>query len=416
MIIVHSDSVFEVPPGSQPDYDSGNPLLRLMALQEKVRLAAEREWYMTEHIQYLFPIRHLEMYSPQPPNQSITDPTLQDNKTDFQKQNVRSFLTSDTQLWRGWVNGGEWTTPFLRLSYRAGPDSILSHASGHTLGSEIKLFLRVGDAQTAVPVRVPYNEFSDRYDIEFWGYPGDDLRQRLDARGRTAYDRGELVARPDLLRGTLSDFAREGLDERAMAEVAPGNSMHPIRPLRVEVAWSDTAETVWDSNHGANYRYEFGMIVRGWDNYLGVGLSPNPHGGVGSLEYRNLLSNYFRYSDSGELARRLEPWNFDAYGSKQHGNAVENFLAVDYMDLHLLRPNSGIGLHRHRDNQEVFLLMRGRGLMVIGDWAQQPARERCLEVRTLRPGHMALLKGGNLHGLMNSTDEDMELFMFGGYD
>jgi len=27
-----------------------------------------------------------------------------------------------------------------------------------------------------------------------------------------------------------------------------------------------------------------------------------------------------------------------------------------------------------------------------------------------------MLKGGNLHGLMNATDEDIQLFMFGGYD
>jgi hypothetical protein len=31
------------------------------------------------------------------------------------------------------------------------------------------------------------------------------------------------------------------------------------------------------------------MVVRGWDSYLSVGRSPNPHGGVGTLEYRNLL-------------------------------------------------------------------------------------------------------------------------------
>jgi hypothetical protein len=37
-------------------------------------------------------------------------------------------------------------------------------------------------------------------------------------------------------------------------------------------------------------------------------------------------------------------------------------------------------------------------------------------VRTLRSGHFAMLKGGQLHGLMNATDVDIFLFMFGGYD
>jgi mannose-6-phosphate isomerase-like protein (cupin superfamily) len=86
------------------------------------------------------------------------------------------------------------------------------------------------------------------------------------------------------------------------------------------------------------------------------------------------------------------------------------------MDIHLLKGNCGIGLHRHRDNQEVFLMMEGKGFMVIGDWCKMPARERCFEIRTLRSGHFAMLKGGNLHALMNATDEDISLFMFGGYD
>ena len=99
------------------------------------------------------------------------------------------------------------------------------------------------------------------------------------------------------------------------------------------------------------------------------------------------------------------------------GERREEFLAVDYMDLHIVRPNAAIGLHRHRDNQEAFLMMGQRaGLMVIGDWAKMPNRERCLELRTLRPGHLAMLKGGNLHGLINPSDEDLMLFMFGGYD
>lgn len=110
------------------------------------------------------------------------------------------------------------------------------------------------------------------------------------------------------------------------------------------------------------------------------------------------------------------PWNFNAFGVKSPTLAREPFLAVDYMDLHILQPECGIGLHRHRDNQEIFFMMEGRGYMVVGDWCKMPQRERCFEVRTLRAGHFAMLKGGNLHGLMNATDEDISLLMFGGYD
>ena len=114
--------------------------------------------------------------------------------------------------------------------------------------------------------------------------------------------------------------------------------------------------------------------------FLKVGVSANPHGGTGFLRYRNLLSNY--------------------------------------IDLHILKPGCGIGLHRHRDNQEVFLIimMTGKGLMVTSDWNEFPNRERSFEIRTLAAGHLSLLKSGQLHWLINATDEDISLFMFGGYD
>jgi mannose-6-phosphate isomerase-like protein (cupin superfamily) len=201
-----------------------------------------------------------------------------------------------------------------------------------------------------------------------------------------------------------------------MTQIAPTHTMHPVLPLHIELAWADFNEKVWDSQNGANYHYEFNMILRGWDNFLGTGISPNPHGGIGFLEYRNLMSNYGRYSDRNELGRQLNSWNFSAFKTKNHGNGFEPFFAVDYMDLHILKGGCGIGLHRHRDNQEMFLMMEGQGYMVIGDWYKMPQRERCFEIRTLRSGHFAMLKGGNLHALMNATDEDISLFMCGGYD
>lgn len=416
MFIVHSDSVFKVAPGTTPDYNSGNPLLRLLDLVARVRFAAERQAYLQEHLQFLFPFDFLEMYGPSGGDADVLDPTRQDNKTDFQKQNVKDFRTTDTYLVRGWTTAGDWTGPFLKLSYRGGPDSKLSQAASHQLGPSIRLHLKIRDAKTTTPITVPYNEESHRYEIELWGYSGNDLSARLEDKGRASMDRGALVARPDLVRGLYSDFAREGLDNQFMTQVHPENTMHPVLPLHIEAAWSDASGAYADPLNGAQYQYEFNMIVRGWDNYLGVGVSPNPHGGVGFLHYRNLVSNYGRYAGMNELGRQLEPWMFDAFGKKAEGERSESFLSVDYMDLHILMNNCGIGLHRHRDNQEVFFMLDGQGLMVVGDWCKLPQRERCFEIRTLRSGHFAMLKGGNLHGLFNSTDVDVFLFMFGGYD
>lgn len=418
-IVLH-DNIIRIEPGSSINYNKNNPLVRLMSIIETMDVAAEREHYLMESVQYLVPYQSLSFYGPSQPNQDVLDPAAQDFKTDFQKQNVSDFVTTDAMLMRGYVSAGNWTGPFLRISYNAGPDSKLAQLAREQQASppdaSIKAFLRINGAQTSQPVVVPYNKRTDRYELEIWGYPGNDLNNQLDQKGQGSLGRGELVVRTDLIRGSLSDFDRDGRDDQYMGSIARENSMHPLWPLHVEIAWATSNEGVWDSQGGANYQYEFNMVVRGWNSYLGAGVSPNPHGGTGFLEYRNLLSNYFYPQHPRELGRDLNPWNLNAYGSKNHGNGREEFMSVEYMDLHVLKANCGIGLHRHRDNQEIFFMVDGQGLMVVGDWCKMPTRERCFEVRTLQSGHFSMLKGGNLHALMNAKDEDASLFMFGGYD
>jgi mannose-6-phosphate isomerase-like protein (cupin superfamily) len=284
---------------------------------------------------------------------------------------------------------------------------------------------------------VPYNDVTHRYDLELWGYLGTDLRSVAGVKGQSAVDRGALLAATDVVKGSLDDFQGPRFDELRdkatqegrgleMFDIAVENTMHPIRPLAIEIAWANETEDVWDALNGQNYRYEFAMSVRGWRNYIGVGQSSNPHGGVGSLEYRNLYSNYFGYEERRrqvlgdgwmpELGREVNPWNFDAYARKPPEVNREAFMAVNYMDLHILKPDSAIGIHRHRDSLEAFLMLHGKAFMVIGDWCKFPGRERAFEIRTLQPGDLALIKGGQFHGLINLLDENSRLFMFGGYD
>lgn len=419
MQIIHdSSTVVRVPSGVSPNYRDDNPLLRVMQMVEDVELAAEREHYRSESLQFLFPFKFLSLYGPSA-SPDVLDPREQDDKNDFQKQNVQNFSASDCQLVRGWVVAGNWQGPFLSISYRGGPDTILSQRSGHQLGDRILLWLRIG-ISGPVLLEVPYNNRSDRYQLELWGtFDSANLRSALGSKGQDSIANGSIQLRPDLVRGNPADFSRDVAAAPAitdMRRVSPDSTMHPILPLHLELAWATLDQRFWDSKDGSNYHYEFNMVQRGWDQYLQVGVSPNPHGGFGFLEFRNLLSNYFGFKGSGELGRNLEPWNINAFGRKVLAKEREDFMSVDYMDLHILKPDCGIGLHRHRDNQEVFLMMSGRGYMVVGDWAKMDTRERCFEVRTLRAGSLAMLKGGNLHGLMNSTDEDCSLFMFGGYD
>lgn len=425
MQFITCDNVHTMPSGQTPDYNDGNSLMKLLAQTEQVSLACERGTYIANQLQYLFPVHCLDLYGPSGDDHLITDPRVQDNKFDFQKQNIRDFTLSNTNLVRGWAVVQGITVPFLRISYDADSTNLQLKSNGEAAYDHILAWIKIGETQTESLIQMPYNPNSDRYEVELWGYTEGNLRDALDAKGKDAIERGELQVRSDLIKGTREAFARDNYNDHDMRLILPDCTMHPILPLRVEVAWRLPNDDIWDSNDGQNYRYEFSMILRGLDNYLAVGTSDSPHGGVGQLEYRNLLSNYGRFGGTRELGRPLNPWNFNAQGNKDHARCVcgehhdqpyENAMAVDYMDLHIMKENCGIGLHRHRDNSEVFLMMEGEGYMVVGDWLKHDHRERCFEIRTLRAGHFAMLRGSQCHGLFNPTDQNISLFMFGGYD
>jgi mannose-6-phosphate isomerase-like protein (cupin superfamily) len=447
MNIVESEISRVVVSPQRPNYDVGNPILRVMRSVERVDLAAERENYVADSLQYILPYRDLALYSPAGGDSGIIDPRNQDNKNDFQKQNIVDFNLEDVYLVRGYATAGDWTGSFLQISYR-GAGTELERASGGTMGPFIQAFVRVGPNQSTGLLRLPYNPATTRYEIELWGFNGTNLRDLLDMKGKAAIDSGRLVQRPDLVKGSIFAFTGQGFDAVREAgnrqpdpaptklfDREPDHTMHPIRPVHVELAFANESATAWDSRGGRNYHLEFNMLFRGWKNYLAVGISPNPHGGIGFLEYRNLLSNYFSYEAErraglgaawqNELGRDLDTWNFDSNtwnygepggGPKPSGPKRERFMAVDYMDLHLLQPDCGIGIHRHRDNQEVFFMLQGKGLMIVGDWCQFENRDRAFEIRTMVAGDLTICKTGQLHALFNSTDEVCSLFMFGGYD
>jgi hypothetical protein len=268
MEILHSDRVVVVPPGKAPNYNQSNSLMSLMNGVEQVQLACDREWYLRDDLQYLFAFASLSLYGPQGDSSAVTDPTKQDNKTDFQKQNVKDFTLGSTILTRGWVTTGSWTGPFLRLSYAAGPDSPLWQINHGDPGPDIRLWLKVNDRAAAAPLIVPYNGTSDRFEIELWGYAGDELRGTLRGPARDALDRGELQVRPDLLSGNPSDFDLDKVVDRDLRQTSPDCTMHPILPLHIECAWGEKSLKNWDSNGGRNYHYEFNMILRGWDHFL----------------------------------------------------------------------------------------------------------------------------------------------------
>jgi mannose-6-phosphate isomerase-like protein (cupin superfamily) len=385
---------------------------------EETVLAAEIDYYDLNSLQYIFPINELSLYNPSGASFATTNPVMQDNKEDFQKQNISEFTAGHINVVRGYVYPGpNVAVPFVKLSYDAGFNTPLYQQKQAPLGNQVRVWVKIGSRQSGATIVVPYNVESRRYDIELWGYGGNNLFQLLDKKGQKSLQQGAIVQRPDLVVGSSTDFEREATDNQPIAILSAEHAMHPILPLHIECAWSDNEMQTWDSKNMANYHFEFNMVFRGWENYLACGFSDNPHGGVGTLEFRNLMSNYFGHNTHRmELGRKPAPWSFNAFGSKIHDAAFESFMTVDYMDLHVLLPNCSIGIHRHRDNQEIFLMMQGRALMMVGDWNKFPGRERCFEVRHMKAGDLALCKNGQLHCLVNTTDEKCMLFMFGGYD
>jgi mannose-6-phosphate isomerase-like protein (cupin superfamily) len=451
MPIVDADSQFyrAVPPGTAPDYDSDNPILRVIGLVETLEPAADREHYLADSVQHLLPFSELGLYGPSGGDWQIADPRQQDNKNDFQKQNVNSFRAADFTISRGYATAGDWTGTFVRFAYSASPLSELGRVSDGNPGASLRLYTQIGDTGSDGLILVPYQPRTRRFEVELWSFGGGAgvLRPLLGPRGQAALDAGLIQLRPDLVRGDAAAFTGPAFDGDREAAVRSGNAlglfnraadhtMHPVRPLRIETAWANESATAWDSRQGQNHVHTFSMVLRGWNHYMQVGQSRNPHGGVGFLEFRNLMSNYFgiegdRRAALGqewlpELGRDLEPYNFDAgtwrpaeafaVGAKAGTTKRETFMTVDYMDLHILQPDCGIGIHRHRDNQEVFFLIDGKGLMIVGDWAERPERQRAFEVRTMVPGDLSLCKTGQLHALFNALDEPASLFMFGGYD
>lgn len=449
MEIVDADRPFSrtVSPGTTPNYDSNNPLFKVIDAVQAMQLAAEREHYLPDSFQHLMGFSECGLYGPSGAEWQELDPRSQDNKNDFQKQNLVDFKIGDIQISRGFATAGDWIGSFLKLSYSDSPFTQLAVASGGSPGASLRLFARIGGVTTPGLLTVPYNPATRRFEVELWSFPDGSaaLNSLLGAKGQAALGSGLIQIRPDLVKGELGAFTGPGFDfdrgnaaraggALAMFNRQPDHTMHPIRPLRIETAWANETASAWDSQGGLNYIMEFSMAFRGWNNYFQIGQSKNPHGGVGFLEFRNLFSNYFTFESERrqafganwepELGRDLRPYNFDANtwrpadarGPKAGADKRETFMAVEYMDLHIVQPSCGIGLHRHRDNQEVFFLMDGKALMIVGDWCKMPARDRVFEVRTMLPGDLTICKTGQLHALYNLLDEPASLFMFGGYD
>src|SRR5687767_14312583 len=163
MQIVEAEIRNVVPSPQRPNYNANNPILRIVRAVERVQLAAAREAYLPDSLQYLFPFWDLGLYSPSGNDSGITDPRGQENKEDFQKQNIADFKLRDLYLVRGYTSAGNWVGPFLQISYR-GSGTELERLNGAPLGPAIQMWIKVGANATSSLIRLPYNDATDRYE------------------------------------------------------------------------------------------------------------------------------------------------------------------------------------------------------------------------------------------------------------
>jgi oxalate decarboxylase/phosphoglucose isomerase-like protein (cupin superfamily) len=98
--------------------------------------------------------------------------------------------------------------------------------------------------------------------------------------------------------------------------------------------------------------------------------SVRAHGGLGRIGFHRVL----------ESAAFDGPWNF-----------------VDYA---VIPPGASIGRHTHGDDEELYLILEGRGTMHV--------EGRDFPVRA---GHVVLNPRGGTHGLVNDSDAPLRVFV-----
>lgn len=77
----------------------------------------------------------------------------------------------------------------------------------------------------------------------------------------------------------------------------------------------------------------------------------------------------------------------------------DNFQSnIDFCDRVVIPPGSTIGYHRHGNNEEMYILLDGEGMMTIDE-----------KEFTVRKGDMILNPAGGSHGLLNNSDQDIDL-------
>ena len=73
---------------------------------------------------------------------------------------------------------------------------------------------------------------------------------------------------------------------------------------------------------------------------------------------------------------------------------------IDFLDRVVVPPGSTIGTHRHGNNEEMYVVLNGRGTMTLNG-----------EEVTIKTGDMILNPAFGEHGLVNDSDANIDLLV-----
>lgn len=121
------------------------------------------------------------------------------------------------------------------------------------------------------------------------------------------------------------------------------------------------------------------MIIRGRDTVEETTVE-NIHGGKGKCHAKRLLGVEPLLDVPGF------PGDFDS--------------CMEFMHEETLEPGAAIGIHPQEGNEELYFVIKGRGLMTIDG-----------ETQEMGPGDVSLTKSGSTHGLENIGDSPLKIIV-----
>jgi mannose-6-phosphate isomerase-like protein (cupin superfamily) len=73
---------------------------------------------------------------------------------------------------------------------------------------------------------------------------------------------------------------------------------------------------------------------------------------------------------------------------------------IDFIDYVIVPPGTTIGIHTHRNNEELYFIVKGKGKMYLQD-----------DERPVKEGDVIVNPVGGKHGLTNDSENDMMIFI-----